>query len=130
MKYEVFAATVLVLLAISVFWGSAVAGDAPENLTGTWVEATPERHAYTLVIEGDNIIITWRNEVICNTRFRMDGATLQNTKKRENWQEYVESHQHEQFCHFERIELLDGGLTGFIFIADKGYYKLPFVKRP
>ena len=119
-----------------------MANDTFERLAGTWVEVDPERKSfpfrhtdsslglYMVIINGDNIVITWRNTIICDTVFKLDGNELKNTKKRENWQAYVESHQYEQFGPFERIELLDGVLTSFLFVADRGYVKLPFTKHP
>ena len=142
MKLRLFVAAVLALLVTYSFGESAMASDALESLTGTWVEVDPERKSfpfrcadsssapYTIIIDGDKITITWRNEIICNTVFRLDGNELKNTKKRENWQAYVESHQHEKFGNFERIEFQYGKLVGFVFVADMGFFKFPFAKRP
>ena len=107
-----------------------MASDALESLAGTWVEVDSKGPLYTILIEGDKITISWTGKVIYNTIFRLDSAELKNTKKRKNWQQYVESHHYEQFGHFERFELLEGVLTGFIFVADRGYLKIPFAKRP
>ena len=119
-----------------------MATDTFESLTGTWVEVDPERkdlpswsrefplELYKLVIDGDKITITKGTHVICDTIFRLDGTGLQNTKKRENWQAYVEMRQHEYFGHFEMIKIIDEGLAGFLFVADMGYIKFPFVKCP
>ena len=130
MKYRLFTAVALALLSVCIFGGSAMASDTLEGLAGTWVEVDSKGPGYTILIDGNKITISWPNEVICNTVFRLDGNELKNTKKRENWQAYVEFHQHEQFGHFERFELLEGVLTGFIFIADRGYRKTPFEKLP
>jgi len=142
MKCRLFAAAVLALFVTYSFGESAMASDALESLTGTWVVVDPERKSfpfrcadsssapYIVIINGDKITITWRNKIICDTVFRLDDSELKNTKKRENWQAYVESHQYELFGHFERIKLLDGELVGFIFVADRGYIKLAFTKRP
>ena len=144
MKNSLFAIAVLALLVAYIFGDSAMANETLENLTGTWLEGEPEGDSFgfpfrdigsppapcTITIEGDKITLTRRNEVLYSTIFRLDGNELKNTKKRENWQAYVEMHQHEQFGHFERIELLDGVLIGFLFIADMGYVRIPFVKHP
>ena len=127
MKYSLAA---LALLATFVFGGSAMASDTLKSLTGTWVEVDSKGPLYTILIDGDTITISWPSKVIYNTIFRLDGAELKNTKKRENWQKYVESHQYEQFGHFEKIEIMDSKLVGFIFEADRGYLKSPFEKRP
>ena len=107
-----------------------MAGDTLESLTGTWVEVDPKGPGYTILIDGDKITISWPAKVLYNTIFRVDGVTLKNTKKRENWQEYAKADQYEQFGHFETIEIMDSKLAGFIFIADRGYRKIPFEKRP
>ena len=107
-----------------------MASDTLESLTGTWVQVDSKVPRYTVLIDGEKIIIMWQNKVICNTVFRLDGAELKNTKKRENWQEYVESHQYEQFGHFEKIKIMDSKLLGFLFVADRGYSKITFAKRP
>jgi len=142
MKHRLFTIVALALLVAYIFGGSAMANDLFESLAGTWVEVDPERKAspfrpldsspspYKILIDGDKITITWSNKIICDTLFRLDGNELKNTKKRQNWQEYVEFHQYEQFGPFERIELLEGVLTGFLFVADMGYVKFPFAKLP
>ena len=114
-----------------------MADDRQMNLTGMWVEVVPEQKdvppaapSYHILIEGDQITINWHDKVIYQTIFRLDGVELKNTKKRENWQEYVESHHYEYFDHFERIEIMDSKLVGFIFVADRGYLEIPFAKRP
>ena len=132
MKYGLFTIAALALLGTYIFGGSAIASDTLEGLAGTWVEVDRDSppSPYRILIDGDKITITWRNKIICDTVFRLNGNELKNTKKRENWQEYVEFHQYEQFGHFERFEFLEGVLTGFIFVADRGYLKIPFAKRP
>ena len=142
MKQRLFAIAALVLLGAYSFGGSAMANDTLESLAGTWIQVDPESNAspswyqdfppvsYSILIDGTNIAITMRGNVLYNTIFTLDGNELKNTKKRENWQEYVEFHQHEQFGPFEKIELLGGVLTGFLFVADMGYVKVPFIKRP
>ena len=146
MRYRLFTVTAFALLTTYIFGGFAMASDMLENLTGTWavIEENPKKQStpylfqdagsstnpYKIIIDDDKIVITYRNEVICDTIFRRDGNELKNTKKRKNWEDYVEMHQHEQFAHFERIEFLDGVLTAFIFIADMGFIKVPFAKIP
>ena len=130
MKHRLFTVVALALLGACIFGGSAMASDTIENLSGTWVGVGPKGPGYTVLIDGNKITISWLDKAIYNTIFRLDGNELKNTKKRENWQEYVEFHQHEQFAHFERFELLEGVLTGFIFVADRGYLKIPFAKLP
>ena len=107
-----------------------MASDTLESLTGTWVEVDPKGPGYTILIDGDKITISWPTKVLYNTIFRLDGVKLKNTKKRENWQEYAKADQYEQFGPFEKIEIMDSKLVGFIFIADRGYRKIPFEKRP
>jgi len=118
-----------------------MASDTLGHLTGTWVEVDPKRKdlsldsRYTILINGDKITISWPGKVLCDTLFRLelrvDGVVeLKNTKKRENWQKYVKSHQYENFGHFEKIEIMDSKLVGFIFVADWGFLEIPFEKRP
>ena len=107
-----------------------MASDTLESLTGTWVEVDPKGPGYTILIDGNKITIAWPNKVIYSTVFKLDGVTLKNTKKRANWREYAKADQYEQFAHFEKIEIIDNKLVGFIFIADRGYRKTPFAKRP
>ena len=107
-----------------------MASDTLESLTGTWAEVDSKGPLYTILIDGNKITISWPDKIIYNTIFKLDGAELKNTKKRENWQKYVESHHHEQFGHFEKIKIMDGKLVGFIFEADTGYLKVSFAKRP
>ena len=130
MKHRLFTIVAFALVVTYIFGGSAMASDTLESLAGTWVEVDSKGPLYTILIDGDKITISWPSKVIYNTIFRLDGAELKNTKKRENWQEYVESHHYEQFGHFEKIKIMDGKLVGFIFEADRGYLKIPFAKRP
>ena len=112
--------------------GNAMANDTTENLTGTWeeVDPTPSQWIpYKIFIDGDKIIITFHDKIICNTIFRREGNELKNTKKRENWQKYAKPNQYEQFGHFKTIKIMDSKLVGFIFEADSGYLKIPFAKR-
>jgi len=130
MKHRLFTAVALALLAVCIFGGSAMASDTLESLSGTWVEVDSKGPLYTILIDGNKITISWPNKVIYKTIFRLDGNELKNTKKRENWREYAKADQYEQFGHFEKIEIMDSKLVGFIFIADRGYRKIPFEKRP
>ena len=132
MKCRLFETAVFALLVayIFTFGGSAMASDTLESLTGTWVEVDPKGPGYTILIDGDKITISWPTEIIYSTIFRLDGVELKNTKKRKNWKRYAKADQYEQFGHFEKIEIIDNTLLGFVFIADRGYYKVPFAKCP
>ena len=141
MKYTLVAVVVLALLVTSVFLEPAMASDTLGRLTGTWVEVDPKRKdlpldsRYTILIDGDKITISWPGKVLCDTIFRLefrsDGVVeLKNTKKRENWKKYAKPHQYEEFGHFKKIEITDSTLVGFIFVADRGYLKIPFEKHP
>ena len=127
MKYSLAA---LALLATFVFGGSAMASDTLKSLTGTWVEVDSKGPLYTILIDGDTITISWPSKVIYNTIFRLDGAELKNTEKRENWQKYAKSDQYEQFGHFRKIKIVDGKLVGFMFESGTGFIEIPFEKRP
>ena len=115
------------------------------SLAGRWVEVKPNSFPpearkyetgpqYAILIAGDEITINWHDKPFYQTIFRLEennsGVELKNTKKRENWEQYAEFNQYEQFGHFERFMIIDSKLTGFIFIADKGYRQVPFEKRP
>ena len=116
------------------------------GLNGTWVQAEPSHYtynnkpepssytikpapsSYTIKIDNNRIIIKWHNEILCNTIFEFDGTNLQNTQKRRNWQDYVEGHQYERFGHFESIEYKNNLIEAIIFVADRGYYYIPFIR--
>jgi len=105
--------------------------EIPEALNGVWIEAPPRSESsfsYRITIRGDNILVTWREEVLCDTIFRLERDELKNTKKRANWQEYAKEHQYESIGHFSSLEYKDGALTGYIFAADLGYMPMPFIK--
>ena len=116
------------------------------GLNGTWVQAEPSIYSYnnkpdpssytikpgssfyTIKIDNNRIIIKFYNEIICNTIFELDGKELKNTQKRRNWQDYAEVDRYERFGHFESIEYENNVIEGRIFIADRGYYYIPFIR--
>ena len=101
-----------------------MANEIPDVLNGEWTN-----EHYRVAIRGERITVTYRDEVVCDTTFHLDGKELKNLKKRKNWEAYVEGHQYEQFGHFETFTFRDSVLTGIIFVADLGGIELPFAKK-
>jgi len=104
----------------------------PEALNGTWVQADKGPHPYSITIRGDTILVTWgegqKTKVLCDSTFILEGDELKNTKLRKNWQEYAERHQRETLGHFSSLHYRNDALVGFLFVADRGYFPVPFVK--
>jgi len=109
-----------------------VAQKIPEALDGVWVQAKKGPMPYGITIHGDTILVTWgegeKTKVLSDSTFILEGDELKNTKLRENWQDYVEQHQRETLGHFSSLHYRNGALLGFIFVADRGYYPVPFVR--
>ena len=121
-QHRIVAVAFLLVTATLFFLGECMAEKIPESMSGTW---TDQKNTI-VVIDGDRIRIYWNKECVCDTIFIIENGELSNTKKRKNWEEYVEFHQHERFSHFETFRYEDGVLVGVGFIADVGIIKTPF----
>jgi len=127
-------AALLMLGCLFMNGDQAVAQKIPEALNGVWVQAEKRLMPYSITIRGDTILVAWgegeKTRVLCDSTFILEGDELKNTKLRENWQEYVEQYQRETIGHFSSLHYRNGALVGFLFVADRGYYPVPFVKAP
>ena len=127
-----FLLTILFTVFLFMNGDQAVAKEIPEALNGTWVQAAEGPMPYSITIHGDTILVTWgegqKTKVLCDSTFKMEGDELKNMKLRENWQKYSKQDQHETIGHFSSLHYRNGALVGFLFVADRGYFPVPFIR--